>query len=66
MNDIKEVATSTDNIWKILFDNKNWKDYTEQKQQELIDKISNNLIVHLTKYTDYMSNIKLPIKDMAV
>ena len=65
---LQQVTNKKKEIWDSFakFQQNNWEDLPAPEKNKLIEKLSKALVEFLTKFTDYMANEKIPLKDMAI
>ena len=43
-----------------------WKDDDMAEQKPILDSATKEVAAYLTKYTDYLANEKVPVKDLSI
>lgn len=66
LNTVEKVSKRKDEIWNSLVAQKDWESLIQGQRDDVKNEIIKNLVGYLTTYTDYLADIKIRNKDLAV
>ena len=55
-----------ENIYASINERQDWPQLADDNKEKHVHKLSQTLVEFLTKLTDYLANLKYPLKDMAI